>query len=111
MRVWILGRGYRYIKQVSARILPIAILKHYTALQARSSQHRRTGPRHSTQDRRPAAASRRQCNIGSTFDRVEVGRGPLNAWGGRVAERAMGRGLNTKFGLYKFEKYCGNFFA
>ena len=36
-------------------------------------------------------------------------RRPLDTRGGRVAERAMGRGLNTKFGLYKFGKYLRNF--
>ena len=43
------------------------------------------------------------------FDGVEVGRGLLDARGGREAEQVMSCGLNTKFGPYKFRKYHWNF--
>jgi len=44
-----------------------------------------------------------------TIDGVEVGRGLLDARGGREAELVMSCGLNTKFGPYKFRKYDWNF--
>ena len=50
-----------------------------------------------------------QHKLGSTFDGVEVGRGLLDARGGREAEQVMSCGLNTKFGPYKFRKYHWNF--